>query len=330
MTDLNIDKLIIKDFGKDVIKNGNAIIDNELQTIPVGPQIDIILGGGIIEGSTVTLTGPPKCGKTLTCLDFAATCQQEEFGGREIYYFNIEGRLKKRDLEGIQGLNMEKFHVIGSTKGNILSAEKYLSIAERYLNNQEKCVIILDSYSDLCTDVELTSSLDKMQRCDVNKLIAKFCRRVSNVVPVTKSIVLGITHLMGNPSGFGPSLVEKSGNAIAYRVDFKLRAKSFKEWKINEKVIGIMVDWKCLSTGSTTPPLQVTTSYLRFGTGIDKEYEIITLAVDIGIIQKTGEKSSWYIYEEQKIQGLEKLKTFFVKEKVLYKQLCNQVKDMIM
>ena len=322
--EIDIDKLIIKEFGNDILKNGNFILDKKLQTIPFSPQLDIILGGGIIEGSTVTLTGPPKCGKTLSCLDFASTCQQEEYGEREIYYCNIEGRLKKRDLQGIKNLKMDKFHVIGSTSGNILSAEKYLAIAEKYLNNKEKCVVIIDSYSDLCTDVELTSSLDKMQRCDVNKLIAKFCRRISNVIPISKGIMLGITHLMGNPSGYGPSLVEKSGNAIAYRADFKIRAKSFKEWKINEKNVGIIVEWKCLTTGSTTPPLQTTTSYIRFGTGIDKIYETITLGVDIGIIQKGG---AWYTFEEQKLQGLENLRTFFVQNGPLYDSLQQQIKD---
>jgi RecA/RadA recombinase len=163
----------------------------------------------------VVLTGQPKCGKTTTSLDFAANAQKPEYGsgsykdGRMVYYLNIEGRLKKRDLEGIPGLNLEKFDVIGSQTGKILRAEEYLQIAERIINQEPGCVVIIDSYSALCTEAEITSDMDKMQRADGAKLLAKFCRKVANVIPVNKNIVIGITHLMGNPTGYGAEFKEK-------------------------------------------------------------------------------------------------------------------------
>ena len=124
---------VTKTFGDDVILSGNALVDQKVLTIPVSPALDIVLNGGIPEGSFVVLTGQPKCGKTTTSLDFAATAQRSEYQGklkdtREVYYLNIEGRLKKRDLEGIPGLNLSKFHIIGSQQGKILHAEEYLQI----------------------------------------------------------------------------------------------------------------------------------------------------------------------------------------------------------
>ena len=322
---------IKKEFGSDVILSGNSVVDKQNIIIPVSPSLDIVLHGGIPEGSFVVLTGQPKCGKTTTSLDFSATAQRKEYGhgsfkdGREVYYLNIEGRLKKRDLEGIPGLNLDKFHVIGSQEGKILHAEEYLQIGERIINEIPGCVVIIDSYSALCTEAEITSDMDKMQRADGAKLLAKFCRKVANVIPVNKNIVIGITHLMGNPTGYGAEFKEKSGQAIAYQTDIKLRAKTFKPWSLgaDSTQIGQEIEWQvvCSALG---PPGGSITSYLRYGQGIDKCTELLNFAVDIGLISKGG---AWYTYNNEKFQGIEKLRQYFVDNPEIYAVLEKQVKE---
>lgn len=323
---------IIKDFGTNIILNATAVIDQESIVIPVSPALDIILNGGIPEGSFVVFTGQPKCGKTTTSLDFAATAQQEQYskkGIRNVYYLNIEGRLKKRDLEGIPNLNLEKFDIIGSQTGKILHAEEYLQIAERIINEDPGCVLIIDSYSALCTEAEITSDMDKMQRADGAKLLAKFCRKVANVIPVNKNIVIGITHLMGNPTGYGAEFKEKSGQAIAYQTDIKLRAKSFKPWLLgaDNTQVGQEVEWQTLCS-ALGPPGGNITSYIRYGKGIDKEMELVNLAVDIGLINKGG---AWYSLdflndEKTKFQGTEKVRQFLIDNPKVYSDLYLEVK----
>jgi recombination protein RecA len=320
-----------KQFGSEVILNGNAIVDRESIIIPVSPSLDIILNGGIPEGSFVVLTGQPKCGKTTTSLDFAATAQQKKYAhssfkdGREVYYLNIEGRLKKRDLEGIPNIDLSRFHVIGSQQGKILHAEEYLQIAERIINEIPGSILIIDSYSALCTEAEITSDMDKMQRADGAKLLAKFCRKVANVIPVNKNIVIGITHLMGNPTGYGAEFKEKSGQAIAYQTDIKLRAKTFKPWTLSSDgtQIGQEIEWQvvCSALG---PPGGNITSYIRYGSGIDKHTELINFATDIGHISKGG---AWYTYENEKFQGMEKLRQYFVDNPEKYENLEKSVKE---
>jgi recombination protein RecA len=327
---------VTKTFGDDVILSGNALVDQKVLTIPVSPALDIVLNGGIPEGSFVVLTGQPKCGKTTTSLDFAATAQRSEYQGklkdtREVYYLNIEGRLKKRDLEGIPGLNLSKFHIIGSQQGKILHAEEYLQIGERIINEVPGCVLIIDSYSALCTEAEITSDMDKMQRADGAKLLAKFCRKVANVIPVNKNIVIGITHLMGNPTGYGAEFKEKSGQAIAYQTDIKLRAKTFKAWTLgtDNTQIGQEIDWQvvCSALG---PPGGVTTSYIRYGQGIDKYTELINLASDVGIINKGG---AWYtitcLEDKPKFQGTEKVRNFILENNEAYNTINNAVKEVL-
>lgn len=328
---------VIKNFGDEIILTGNALVDKKVLTIPISPSLDIALGGGIPEGSFVVLTGQPKCGKTTSSLDFAATAQKKEYAygsfkdGRHVYYLNIEGRLKKRDLEGIPGLDLDRFHIIGSQQGKILHGEEYLQIAERIINEIPGCVLIIDSYSALCTEAEITSDMDKMQRADGAKLLAKFCRKVANVIPVNKNIVIGITHLMGNPTGYGAEFKEKSGQAIAYQTDIKLRAKTFKPWTIgtDNTQIGQEIEWQvvCSALG---PPGATTTSYIRYGQGIDKCTELINLASDIGIINKGG---AWYtitsLEDKPKFQGTEKVRTFLLEHPEAYDKVEAETKSVL-
>lgn len=326
---------VIKTFGEDVVLSGNAIVDRKNIIIPFSPSLDIVLNGGIPEGSFVVLTGQPKCGKTTSSLDFAATAQKKEYAhstfkdGREVYYLNIEGRLKKRDLEGIPGLNLDKFHVIGSQQGKILHAEEYLQIAEKIINEAPGSVLIIDSYSALCTEAEITSDMDKMQRADGAKLLAKFCRKVANVIPVNKNIVIGITHLMGNPTGYGAEFKEKSGQAIAYQTDIKLRAKTFKPWTVSAESsqIGQEIEWQVICSALGAPGGTIT-SYLRYGSGIDKQTEVINLASDIGIIHKGG---AWYtltsLEDKPKFQGTEKVRAYLTEHPDVYNKLYETVKE---
>lgn len=324
---------VTKNFGEDIILNGNAIVDKKNVIIPVSPSLDIILNGGIPEGSFVVLTGQPKCGKTTTSLDFAATAQKPEYKGalkeaREVYYLNIEGRLKKRDLEGIPGLDLDRFHVIGSQQGKILHAEEYLQIAEKIINEIPGSVLIIDSYSALCTEAEITSEMDKMQRADGAKLLAKFCRKVANVIPVNKNIVIGITHLMGNPTGYGAEFKEKSGQAIAYQTDIKIRAKTFKPWTLSADAtqIGQEIEWQVICS-ALGPPGGNITSYLRYGSGIDKYMEAITLASDMGLIHKGG---AWYtltaLPDKPKFQGTEKVRLYLLDHPKAFEELVTNIK----
>ena len=139
-----MNKDIIKEYGN-VIHDPSSITDQKLKIISVSPKIDIALGGGVPEGSLFIMTGPEKVGKTVTALTFCANAQQDN---RKIFYGNVEGRLRKRDIEGIKELcsDAEKIKIIGSTQGNILSAEKYLGIFDQIINTQPDTICVIDSF----------------------------------------------------------------------------------------------------------------------------------------------------------------------------------------
>ncbi len=318
--EVSVHKKISKQFGDNILVGANSILDNKSIIIPISPKLDMITGGGILEGTMVNISGPAKGGKTLSALTIAAMAQKEEYGGREIYYYNIEGRLRERDLRGIPGLNLDKFHIIQSVPGKILNAEEYLQIANMLISEKPKSIHIIDSYSALCTESELVGGMSDLQRADGPKLLSKFCRKVATgTVPVNKCILIGIIHIIANVSGYGKSTQEKSGFAVQYHVDTKLRCKSYRPWRLttNGDQIGQEVDWTC-ECSPLGPPGQSTTSYIRYGIGIDKCQELITLCVDLGIIEQGG---AWYTVNEEKFQGLENLNRHLRNNPELYQRL---------
>ena len=220
--------------------------------------------------------------------------------------------------------------MIGSQQGKILHAEEYLQIGERIINEIPGSILIIDSYSALCTEAEITSDMDKMQRADGAKLLAKFCRKVANVIPVNNNVVIGITHLMGNPTGYGAEFKEKSGQAIAYQTDIKLRAKKFTAWTAtaDSAQIGQEIEWQVLCSSLGAPGGTIT-SYIRYGQGIDRQMELLMLASDIGVIHKGG---SWYtltsVEDKPKFQGTEKLRQYLFEHPDVYESILLQVKEM--
>ena len=319
-------KDIIKEYGN-VIHDPSSITDQKLKIISISPKLDIALGGGVPEGSLFIMTGPEKVGKTLTALTFCANAQQDN---RKIYYGNVEGRLRKRDIEGIKELDSdaEKIKIIGSTQGNILSAEKYLGIFDQIIHTQPNTICVIDSFSALASDAELTGDLTDQQVMSVQKVLAKFCRRMAPALPINKVTVVGITHLMANVSTFGrgKAKVEKSGTALKYQVDVKLHASHTKPIMQGETQVGQTVYWQVV-TSSIGPPGQKVESHIKYGRGIWKEMELADLLVDFGIVKKSG---AWLtLPNAEKMQGKNNLATYLENNPDQYKQFEDDIFSMI-
>ena len=322
-----MNKDIIKEYGN-VLHDPASITERPLQTLSVGPKLDIALGGGVPEGSLFIMTGPETVGKTVTALTFCANAQKHY--ERQVYYANIEGRLKKRDLQGITDLSLEpeKMQIIGSTEGNILSAEKYLSIIDNIVHTQPGSLAIVDSFSALSSESELTGNLADVQVMSVQKVLAKFCRRISNVLPINRVTVVGITHLMANVNRFGrgKTKVEKSGSALKYQVDVKLHASHSTPLMQGDTQIGQTIHWQIV-TSAIGPPGQKVESHIRYGKGIWKEMELADLMIDFGLISKAG---AWLkLPNGEKIQGKVNLAKYLEQHPEEYQVFLNEVMSMV-
>lgn len=324
-----IEDILGEEFGGGVFQDASNICNNPPKIISVSPALDMILGGGIPEGSFVVLTGPPKASKTTSSLHFAGNCQKEL--GSKVYILNIEGRLKKRDLEGIKNLDLspDKLCIIGSEEGNILTAEKYISMAEKLINSTKKSVIIVDSFSALCTESRYNANIGDRFRDDTPLLLASFCKRIANVLPINKNILIGITHRISNTSGMGHSMYsEASGVKVQYQADVKLAVTHFTPVMDKDSQVGQENHWVC-TTSAIGGPGGKTTTILRYGYGLDKESEVVKLASDFGLITKGG---SWFTFpdggEGIKIQGLEKARDYLIENPDVYNSLNSQIREM--
>jgi len=331
-----IEDAINSEFGNGILTSGQSIIDSVNTVIPVSPGLDMILGGGIPEGSFVIFTGPPKVGKTATALDFSATAQALKYAcdigrkeGRHIYYFDIEGRLKERDIKGIHHLDYDesRMSVIKSKPGNILYAENFIDISERLINERPGDIFILDSLSALCTEGEKKADIGDRYRADAPLLLARYCRRISNVVPINKSVVIGITHMIANQGQGMATWVEASGRKVQYQCDVKLRATHCGGWVVGDSQIGQDIHWIAEWNALNAPRNGKFISKFRYGYGLDKASEILNLCVDLGLIKKGG---SWYTFPDgTKFQGLDKASDSLKQDEKLYEGLHQQIRDMM-
>jgi recombination protein RecA len=310
----SIEDIIKKEFGDNILISANRIVDRKKTVIPVSPAIDMILSGGLTSGIT-SISGKPKSGKTSLSLYFAANAQKEEYGGRDIFFYNIEARLKKRDLSCVPGLNLDKFFVIESNEDKILSCADFLEIADKLITIKKGSVHIFDSFSALSTDQELTEGMSKALMDTGNKTLAKFCRKTASKININDIFIIGLQHLAVNLSGYGSLLIEKSATAVKHQADNKLICKSFAPWKIpktSDNIVGQIIHWTC-ECSSIGPPFKSADGYLVYGKSISKEMELVNIAKDINLIDATG---AWYtmtfLEDSPKFHGEENCRAYLV------------------
>ena len=317
-----------------ILMDASLLIDEARITIPLTPALDVHLHGGIMEGTTVLLSGKEGTGKTSTALRFAANAQKKEYGGRKIIYDDVEHRLKKSTLDGIYGLDYsdDKLTIIRSTKEKILTAEDHLNIVLDLIKSVPNAVFIIDSTSALCGAGEMIEDVKSDGRNSGPKLLANFCRHIAPLVLLNKQIVILTQHMIADTSGKGiGGYHEDGGSKIKHQADIKMRIKYTDKWVSgsgeNEKRIGQILHWQIVK--SPYGPIDKIDSYLRYGYGPDNVWEIVNLACDIGLISKGG--AGWYtlsfLNEPEKLQGQEKVHAYLIENQAIYNILYEKVQE---
>jgi recombination protein RecA len=284
-----------KDYGQ-IIKTGTEVLKEKsnYEIISVGPAIDIALGGGIKEGSWVTLTGDPKSGKTTTAMQIACNVQKM---GRNVIYIDAEGRFKDMNFQ-VDGLDPEKM-LIMAPEDKPIPAEKFLEWAYLMMSHPDNygAILIIDSISSLIPSKELDGDFSP-SRAGLPKILSIFTKKIGQLLPRQRGLVIAITHYIANTSGFGKAKMADGGNKIQYQADTRMeiagggeKISAVKYWDDDDgKRIGQLVNWKIVCSSMGPPGGQVQ-SYIRYGHGIDKTQEILTLALDLGLIDKSG---AWF------------------------------------
>lgn len=305
--------------------SADSIIDEKKIIIPWSPQIDKGLNGGILSGSTVVVSGPPKLGKTTSILHF---CKNAQKLGYTIVYCDIECRLKSRDLLGIKGLDLseEKFKLIRSTKDQILDGEEQIEMLEKVLKSYSKVIAIADSLSALCCKDLIEGDIKERYRDSSPLLISRFCKKACNYIGVTQNVFIGVTHIIANQGTGHKKWMEASGNKIQYAADFKIRGTHSTDWIYKDNQIGQYINWicECSALGS---PNRGCVSRLRYGEGIDDCSEMVELAKELGVLRSSG---NWIYYDdENKWNGVETTMQAMKDNPAMFEDVSNKVRTML-
>lgn len=303
---VDIHSLIEKKMGfGGLIKNAKDFKEEDYKTIQLSPAHDLALGG-IDQGSTMIVAGKSGAGKTSTIVHLCKKCQQ---AGMHVYFFNIEHRLKKRDLE-LQGLDPDRFDIIESTKEKHLLGHDFLNIATEIMKATEECVFVLDSISMLAEAKTANDGVETSSRGAGAQVVSRFMINTAGIIKPRKHILIGTYHVIANTSGYGAAFMEKGGNSGIYKADVRLTVKSFDFWEVGEQTVGQRIVWKVLKTAHEGEPNKEYESWLRYGYGIDETKELFCMAESIGYIKKAG---AWYSFDEpesEKFQGEDKILTY--------------------
>lgn len=286
---------INKKYG-DIIESGSQVLATleNFETIGVSPALDLALGGGIREGSCVVMTGDPKTGKTTTALYFASKAQRE---GKNVFYFNTEGRLTKENFKGIRDLDVDKIKIVQATDSNpLVSAEDYLNILEKHIKSTPDLVAIVDSTSNMVPQDELDGEIRTGVRNALPRLLSMFFKRISGDVARMKAIVIFITHNIANTGGsrWSPAKMADCGNMLQYQAGTNMVITHRGKWEVPKdsgKHVGQVAYWVIKTSAAGGIPNTTAASWIRYGVGIDEPQEVAQIACDLAMINRSG---AWY------------------------------------
>lgn len=264
------------------------------QWISLTPKLDEATGGGIPEGSWVTMSGAAKTGKSTLALTYAVNAQRQ---GRHVFYYNVEHRIKERDLSGIKGLDIspDKFTLVESKESVILSSAKYLNICSDFVKAMPRSIHIFDSVSSMCGEKLITEGIESQDRASGYQVIGKFCDSMQSVVPSQRCVIIGIIQQIANTGGGpnAPKTKEKMPTKWAYQTDVWLQVTHTTKWQVGSgeeaDQIGQEVHWnvKCHASGKLRQINKKAIGYLRYGTGYDRDYELLIMAQELAKITGT-------------------------------------------
>lgn len=296
------------EFGVGIMKSGQDIVDEPRMVIPFSPSFDEMLGGGVPEGSWVSMAGPEKCGKSVAALSFAAQCQMPEYGERPVMILAPEHRTDGFLLSGIRGLRKDESHliVIQSEKGRILTSVDYFNIGLSFLKNVPGGVLLIDSVSAMLSPKVLQDGIESADHGSSYQLIGKFIDLAVPVVRCNRNIVFGIIQQYTNTRGYG-GMVEKAAMKWKYQADIRVQCtKSEFLYDDGEDMppTGQRQSWRCKKSALCGPGREVSGD-IRFGVGIDTSRELLTRAAAQKLVSVNG---SWYVLrgpgdEVIKVQG---------------------------
>ena len=309
---------IEKQFGKgSVMKLGESNYNLNVETVPTGSlSLDIALGlGGVPKGRIVEIYGPESSGKTTLTLHAIAQAQKQ---GGKAAFIDAEHAI---DPVYAKNLGVDIDELILSQPD---SGEQALEIAEMLVRSGVIDLIVIDSVAALVPQVELDGEMGDAAVGLQARLMSKALRKLSGVMNKTNCTVIFINQLRekigvmyGNPE------TTTGGRALKFYSSVRVEIRRSEQIKQNGEIIGNKANIKVVKN-KVAPPFKTTQVDIIYGKGISRDGEILDLAVEGDIVEKSG---AWYAYNGEKIgQGRENAKNFLIEHPAIFEEVEEKVK----
>ena len=293
---------IEKQFGKgSVMKLG----DNEhieIDTIPSGSlSLDIALGiGGYPKGRIIEIYGPESSGKTTFALH--AIAEAQKLGGRAAF-IDAEHALDPTYAAKI-GVNINELLLSQPDNG-----EQALEICEALVRSGAISVIVIDSVAALVPQAEIEGEMGDSHVGLQARLMSQALRKLASVISKTNTIAIFINQLREKVGVlFGNPETTPGGRALKFYSSVRLEIRRSEQIKDGTNITGNKTSVKVVKN-KMAPPFKTCSVDIMYGEGVSKEGEIVDLASEAKIIEKSG---AWYAYKGEKLgQGKENVKELF-------------------
>ena len=308
---------IEKQYGKgSVMKLGESGANMQVETVPTGSlSLDIALGvGGVPKGRIIEIYGPESSGKTTVALHMVAEVQKR---GGIAGFIDAEHALDPVYAKNI-GVDIDNLYISQPDNG-----EQALEITETMVRSGAVDIVIVDSVAALGPKAEIDGDMGDSHVGLQARLMSQALRKLTAVISKSNCVVIFINQLREKVGVmFGNPETTTGGRALKFYSSIRLDVRRVETLKQGGEMVGNHTRIKVVKN-KVAPPFKQAEFDIMFGTGISKEGDILDLAADCGIVNKSG---AWYAYNGDKIgQGRENAK-LFLKE---HTDICDEIEKKV-
>ena len=314
-------KQIEKQFGKgSVMKLGDrAAVD--VAVIPTGSlTLYMALGiGGYPKGRIIEIYGPESSGKTTLTLHAIAEVQKQ---GGTAAFIDAEHAIDPVYAKNL-GVNIDELILSQPDSG-----EQGLEIAETLVRSGAIDLVVVDSVAALVPQVELDGEMGDQQMGLQARLMSKALRKLSGVMNKTDCTIIFINQLREKIGVmFGNPETTTGGRALKFYSSVRVEIRRSEAIKNGTEIVGNKVNIKVVKN-KVAPPFKSTSVDIIYGKGISRDGEVLDLAVEKDIVDKSG---AWYAYKGEKIgQGRENAKRYLIEHPDIMNEITEAIKASLM